>query len=87
MQDLKIIQDLKKICKTSSYKEDKELIKKHSADWRGRFFKNALGVAFPTSTKEVSKIIKYSNKKNIKLIPQGGNTGLVGGTSPTQNNK
>ena len=68
MQDLKIIHDLKKICKTSSYKEDKELIKKHSADWRGRFYKNALGVAFPTSTKEVSKIIKYSNKKNIKLI-------------------
>jgi FAD/FMN-containing dehydrogenase len=87
MKDLIIIQDLKKICKASSYKEDKELIKKHSADWRGRFSKNALGVVFPTSTKEVSKIIKYSNKRNIKVIPQGGNTGLVGGTSPTQNKK
>ena len=67
MQDLKIIQDLKKICKTSSYKEDKELIKKYSADWRGRFSKNALGVTFPSSAKEVSKIIKYSNKKILSL--------------------
>ena len=87
MEESKIIQNLKKICKTISYKEDKELIKKYSADWRGRYFKNALGVVFPNSTKEVSKIIKYSNKNNIKIIPQGGNTGLVGGTSPTQNKK
>ena len=60
MQEIKIIQNFKKICKTISFKEDKELIKKYSADWRGRYSKNALGVIFPNSTKEVSKIIKYS---------------------------
>ena len=44
-----------------------------------------MGVAFPKSTNEVSKIVKFASENNLKLIPQGGNTGLVGGTSPTKN--
>ena len=73
------------ICKFTTYKENKELIKIYSADWRKRFSNICLGVAFPKSTNEVSKIVKFASENNLKLIPQGGNTGLVGGTSPTKN--
>ena len=73
------------ICKFITYKENKELIKIYSADWRKRFSNICLGVAFPKSTSEVSKIVKFASENNLKLIPQGGNTGLVGGTSPTKN--
>ena len=73
------------ICKFITYKENKELIKTYSADWRKRFSNICLGVAFPKSTNEVSKIVKFASENNLKLIPQGGNTGLVGGTSPTKN--
>ena len=82
-----IKQKLKSICKFITYEEDKELNKKYSADWRGRFSKISLGVIFPISTSEVSKIVKFANKHNLKLIPQGGNTGLVGGTAPSENKK
>ena len=73
------------ICKFITYKENEELIKIYSADWRKRFSNICLGVAFPKSTNEVSKIVKFASENNLKLIPQGGNTGLVGGTSPTKN--
>jgi len=73
------------ICKFVSYSSDIELNKKHSSDWRGRFTNISLGVVFPNSTFQVSKIVKFANKHNISLIPQGGNTGLVGGTSPYKN--
>ena len=73
------------ICKFVTYISDIELNKKYSSDWRGRFSNISLGVIFPNSTSQVSKIVKFVNKHNINLIPQGGNTGLVGGTSPLKN--
>ena len=76
---------LKSISKYIPYTEDIELNKKYSSDWRGRFSKISLGVIFPKTTKEVSKIVKIAKIYNIKLIPQGGNTGLVGGTAPSEN--
>ena len=78
---------IRKFSKLISYKQDLELNKKHSRDWRNRYSNISLGVIFPKTTKELSKIIKFAQKENIKLIPQGGNTGLVGGTSPFQNKK
>lgn len=36
----------------------------------------------PGSTKEVSKILKYCNDNMLAVVPQGGNTGLVGGSVP-----
>jgi FAD/FMN-containing dehydrogenase len=36
----------------------------------------------PESTEQVSKILKYCNDNMIAVNPQGGNTGLVGGSVP-----
>lgn len=36
----------------------------------------------PKSTEEVSKILKYCNDNLLAVVPQGGNTGLVGGSVP-----
>lgn len=36
----------------------------------------------PGSTDEVSKILKLANDNGIAIVPQGGNTGLVGGQIP-----
>ena len=38
----------------------------------------------PRTTEEVSKIVKYCNEKKIGIVPQGGNTGLVGGSVPVR---
>ena len=36
----------------------------------------------PKSTAEVSEILAHCNRRRIAVCPQGGNTGLVGGSVP-----
>lgn len=43
---------------------------------------NSNVVLKPKTTKEVSIILKYCNEHNLAVCPQGGNTGLVGGSVP-----
>jgi len=39
-------------------------------------------VLLPSTTQEVSQILKYCNEQKLAVVPQGGNTGLVGGSVP-----
>lgn len=39
-------------------------------------------VVKPGSTDEVSKVLKYCNDNMLAVVPQGGNSGLVGGSVP-----
>jgi (R)-2-hydroxyglutarate---pyruvate transhydrogenase len=36
----------------------------------------------PTNAEQISKILAYCNKRKLAIVPQGGNTGLVGGSVP-----
>jgi len=36
----------------------------------------------PYNTEQVSKILQYCNNRRLAVVPQGGNTGLVGGSVP-----
>ena len=36
----------------------------------------------PQTPQEISAILKYCNERKLALCPQGGNTGLVGGSVP-----
>jgi len=63
----------------------KKDMEKYLKEWRGVYNGAAGAIVKPKSTKEISKILKFSYKKNISCIPQGGNTGLVGGQIPFNN--
>lgn len=39
-------------------------------------------VVRPGSTEEVAQICAFADKNGLKIVPQGGNTGLVGGQTP-----
>jgi len=54
-------------------------------DWMGRYHGRSTTVLKPRSTQEVSEIMKWCNKHRIGVVPQGGNTGLVGGGVPMDN--
>jgi FAD/FMN-containing dehydrogenase len=49
-------------------------------EWRGRFQGGALAVLRPSSTEQVAAIVKAALGANVQIVPQGGNTGLVGGS-------
>ena len=63
----------------------KKDMEKYLKEWRGVYNGAAGAIVKPKSTKEISKILEFSYKKNISCIPQGGNTGLVGGQIPFNN--
>ena len=52
----------------------------YGTDWTGRFIGTPSVVVRPANTSEVSHILQLCSKFNIAVVPQGGNTGLVGGT-------
>jgi FAD/FMN-containing dehydrogenase len=51
-------------------------------DWMHKYKGQCRLVLKPGSTEEVSKILRYCNEKKLAVVPQGGNTGLVGGSVP-----
>ncbi len=51
-------------------------------DWRGVLSGNAAVVVRPGSTEEVSKVVKLCHDNGIAIVPQAGNTGLMGGATP-----
>jgi FAD/FMN-containing dehydrogenase len=51
-------------------------------DWRKRYTGRALAVIRPASTEEVAAIVRLCDRERIAIVPQGGNTGLVGGATP-----
>lgn len=50
----------------------------YTHDWTRNYSGGSL-VCFPQNTAEVSSLMKYCNTHKIGVVPQGGNTGLVGG--------
>ena len=48
-------------------------------DWRGTLVGTAAVVVRPGTTEEVSKVVKLCFDQGIAIVPQGGNTGLMGG--------
>jgi FAD/FMN-containing dehydrogenase len=51
-------------------------------DWRGRFHGAAGAILAPASTQEVAEIVHLAAENRVPLVPQGGNTGMVGGAIP-----
>ncbi|MFZ4788823.1 MAG: FAD-binding oxidoreductase [Beijerinckiaceae bacterium] len=54
------------------------------AEWRGLYKGTALLVVKPGSVQEVADVLKFAQEHRLKIIPQGGNTGLVGGNTPDE---
>ena len=48
-------------------------------DWLDQYGEAPLGVARPKSTAEVSEVLRFCCAEGVPVVPQGGNTGLVGG--------
>jgi len=53
-------------------------------DWRGRYQGMALGVARPGQVAELQALVRLCLEQGVPMVPQGGNTGLVGGATPDQ---
>lgn len=51
-------------------------------EWRDKYEGRSALVLRPASTDEVSRILRLAHELNLAVVPQAGNTGLVGGQIP-----
>lgn len=65
---------------------DPALMQSFVVDWTGRYHGSALAVVRPGNVVEVAAVLDVCSTRGVAVIPQGGNTGLVGGSVPWQNN-
>ncbi len=81
---VEIIEQLKSIVGKNNYIEDASKMDSFLNDWRGLFQGKSLLILKPHNSQMVSEILTLCNKSHIGVVPQGGNTGLVGGSVPSK---
>ncbi|MDQ1308444.1 MAG: hypothetical protein QG671_4278 [Actinomycetota bacterium] len=61
---------------------DRDLVAGYSVDWTRRFSGPAVAVVRPGSVAEVAAVLADCSAAGLPVIPQGGNTSMVGGSVP-----
>ncbi|HEY3186920.1 MAG TPA: FAD-binding oxidoreductase [Solirubrobacteraceae bacterium] len=61
---------------------DPDLRAPYERDWTGRFAGEARVVVRPADAAEVAEVVRLCAGAGAPIVPQGGNTGLVGGSVP-----
>jgi FAD/FMN-containing dehydrogenase len=64
------------------FSEDPAELAPHLEEWRGKYKGHSPLLLKPATTAEVSSILRICHETATPLVPQGGNTGLVGGQIP-----
>jgi FAD/FMN-containing dehydrogenase len=59
-----------------------EAIEGYTVEPRALFHGRALGVVRPQTAEHVARVLAVCNDSGVGVVPQGGNTGLVGGQTP-----
>ena len=80
-----LIRKLKLILKTNQLLLKGDVLSRFSHIWKTDEPLQALAVALPRTTKEVSEIVKLCNEHSQEIIVHGGLTNLVGGTETQKN--
>ena len=81
-QNTEIIAHLKAIVGARNVISDKNVMLPFVSEPRKRFHTNAQAVAVPESIADLQGLVRWAAKHKMPLIPQGGNTGMVGGQVP-----
>ncbi len=66
---------------------DPEAMAPHLVERRGRYHGNALALVKPATTGDCAAVVHLAAEAGLPLVPQGGNTGLVGGQVPPEDGR
>jgi len=73
---------LKQAVGAKGFSEDPNEIAPHLEEWRSKYRGRSSLLLKPASTDEVAAILSICDETGTPVVPQGGNTGLVGGQIP-----
>lgn len=77
-----LLDALRSIVGDGSVIVDEDLQASYVSDWTGRFGGRTPAVVLPSTTQEVAGVVRVCQRFSTPWVPQGGNTGLVGGGVP-----
>jgi FAD/FMN-containing dehydrogenase len=66
------------------FTRDPEAMSPWLTDWRGRYRGRAAALLSPASAAEVGEVVRRCAAAGVALVPQGGNTSMVGGATPDE---
>ncbi|MCQ4315998.1 FAD-binding oxidoreductase [Stutzerimonas zhaodongensis] len=76
------IREIEAIVGPAGIERDPERMRSYLSDWRNAYRGLAALVIRPATTEEVAGVVRLCNEQQVALVPQGGNTGLCGGSIP-----
>jgi FAD/FMN-containing dehydrogenase len=77
-----VVTELRAVLGAEHVITDPDVRSGYETDWTGRYSGRACCVARPGSTDEVVAVMRVCARARVAAVPQGGNTGLVGGGVP-----
>ncbi len=83
MRPMSIVEMLREIVGERHCLVDPALRASYETDWTRRWAGTALAVVRPGSADEVAAVLGACAGAGVGVVPQGGNTGLVGGSVPS----
>ena len=79
-----ILDRIRAVVGPKGWRDDPAAMEPHLKEWRGLWTGRTPAVVMPATTEEVAAVVTIASQAGIALVPQGGNTGLVGGGVPTE---
>ena len=76
------IDELRSLLGADAVVTDPDRLASAEVDWTGRFRGSTPVLLRPRTTDDVSAALAWCNRSRVAVVPQGGNTGLVGGGVP-----
>lgn len=64
------------------FTQDTDALAPWLTDWRGRYHGRTAAMLSPASTEEVAAVVRLCAEAGVAIVPQGGNSGMVGGATP-----
>jgi FAD/FMN-containing dehydrogenase len=77
-----VIEELRAVVGAQHVLVDADLRAGYEIDWTGRYRGSTPCVVRPGSVDEVAAVVRLCGERGAAIVPQGGNTGLVGGGVP-----
>lgn len=82
MIDAEIVQRFREILGPKGVIDDPDDVAPWLSDWRGRYKGASAAILSPANTDEVAATVRLAAELGVPLVPQGGNTSMVGGATP-----
>jgi FAD/FMN-containing dehydrogenase len=80
--DAKTLNRFEQLLGPKGFSCERETLAPWESDWRGIYHGRAAALLSPASTQEVQAVVALARETRTALVPQGGNSSMVGGATP-----